>query len=450
MAEYSVDQAAADAPRLLALPSGRPTIADDAWIAPGATVVGAVTVGSGTAHRLGFPLTLGDGISVGHRAVLHGWTVGDDTLVGMGAVVLNGARIGERCLITASALVLEGAEIPAGSLVAGTPEVAQEIVGEHPPARTGVERGAAIRRRAPGGADPVSVILTDVVLRDGMQDEPYVLSTEDKLAVAEVLVAAGLPELEIVSFVHPKRVPQMADAEKLLAQFPRRPGVRVSAIALNLRGAQRAAATELDELRLVVSASAGHSQANSGRGVDQALDEVAATVSDLPDLLVVGAVATAFVSQDEGRIPPERLVSMVRRFHAAGIRTVGLADTLGTASPEQVVESVGMVREAMPDLEIALHLHDPYGAVLPTVDAAYDLGIRRFDSALAGFGGCPAIPDPHGNMATESVVHHLHQRGIDTGVDEEALSEAIRPLNAAVARATPLAAGGFQDREPVP
>ena len=96
-------------------------IADNAWIAPGATVVGAVTVGSGTAHRLGFPLTLGDGISVGHRAVLHGWTVGDDTLVGMGAVVLNGARIGERCLITASALVLEGAEIPAGSLVAGAP-----------------------------------------------------------------------------------------------------------------------------------------------------------------------------------------------------------------------------------------------------------------------------------------------------------------------------------------
>jgi hydroxymethylglutaryl-CoA lyase len=296
----------------------------------------------------------------------------------------------------------------------------------------------------------MTVILTDVVLRDGVQDEPYVMSTEDKLAVAEALVAAGLPELEIASFVHPKRVPQMADAENLLAQFPRRPGVRVRAIALNLRGAQRAAATELDELALVVSASAGHSQANSGRGIDQALDEVAAAVSEVQDVPVMGAVATAFVSQDEGRIPVDRLVSMVRRYHAAGIRRIGLADTLGTAKPEEVVESVGAVLDAMPDLEVALHLHDPHGAVLPTVDAAYDLGIRRFDSALAGFGGCPAIPDPHGNMATESVVRHLHRRGIDTGVDEDALAEAVRILHAAIARATPLASGGFQDREPVP
>jgi carbonic anhydrase/acetyltransferase-like protein (isoleucine patch superfamily) len=147
---YSINPSAADAPRLLALPSGRPTIADDAWIAPGATVVGTVTVGPGSSvwysavvrgdgDRIdigertnvqdgcvlhtdpGFPLTLGDGISVGHRAVLHGCTVGNDTLVGMGAVVLNGARIGERCLVAAGALVLEGAEIPAGSLVAGAP-----------------------------------------------------------------------------------------------------------------------------------------------------------------------------------------------------------------------------------------------------------------------------------------------------------------------------------------
>jgi hydroxymethylglutaryl-CoA lyase len=297
----------------------------------------------------------------------------------------------------------------------------------------------------------VQVRVTDVVLRDGIQDEPYVVSTDDKLRVAEALMAAGVPELELASFVHPKRVPQMADAENLLAALPRRPDVRISAIALNFRGAQRAAATHLDELRLVVSASAGHSQANAGRSIEEALDDVAATVEQMPQLPVVGAVATAFVSQDEGRIPPERLVSIVQRFRDAGIRFVGLADTLGTATPDEVAHSVGMVRDAAPEVEIGLHLHDPYGKALPTVDAALNLGVRRFDSAIGGFGGCPAIDDPHGNMATEVLVRHLHQQGVETGIDESALVDALRLLHEAIARASLLPSGEpAADRTPMP
>ncbi len=287
----------------------------------------------------------------------------------------------------------------------------------------------------------MDVTLTEVVLRDGLQDEPVIVSVSDRVALAEALADAGLPELEAASFVSAARVPQMAGAEELLAALPRRPGVRIAALALNRRGAQRAAATRIDRLRMAVSASAVHSTANCGRGTDQALDEVAAAIRELPDsIAVVGCVATAFVCPDDGPLPARRLLSVVRRLHASGVRRIGLADTLGTASTDHVIRSVASVREEFPDLELGLHLHNAHRQALRTIDAAIDLGITRFDSSLGGLGGCPFAPGAHGNVATEEVVAHLHERGLDTGIDPLALAEAGRLLRSVLSCAEPVRA----------
>lgn len=284
----------------------------------------------------------------------------------------------------------------------------------------------------------MDVRITDVVLRDGLQDEDVFVSTVDKRAIAEALVAAGIRDLEVTSFVSAKRVPQLADAEDLLAAVPRHPGVRISAIALNARGAKRAAATRLDELRLVVSAGGGHSVANAGRSTEQALDELVDTVARLPTPPVLGAVSTAFVCPYDGPVPTARLLWLVRRLAEAGVRRVNLADTLGTASPAQVLAAVTAVREELPDVELGLHLHDANGQALSTVDLARSVGVTRFDSALGGLGGCPFAPGSHGNLATEALVGHLHGTGVDTGVDEVALAEALRLLRAVLRRSRPL------------
>lgn len=274
------------------------------------------------------------------------------------------------------------------------------------------------------------------MLRDGLQDHPTVVSTEDKRAIAEALLRTGVRELEVASFVSPSRVPQMADAEALLAALPRPGEVSISGIALNLRGVRRAVHTHLDELRLVVSASAAHSKANAGRTTEEALDEVTAAVHEAataaPGLRLVGAVSTAFQCPYDGQVPVGRLLDVVRGFRSAGVDHVNLADTLGTATPEHVGQVLTQVRNEFPDVVVGLHLHDANGQALSTVDLAVELGVRRFDSALGGLGRCPFAPGAQGNLATETLVAHLHERGIPTGIDEEALTRAASVLRAAL------------------
>lgn len=283
----------------------------------------------------------------------------------------------------------------------------------------------------------MDVRLTDVVLRDGLQDEDVIVSTQDKRMIADALVDAGVRELEVASFVSAKRVPQMADAEALLATLPYHPDVRICAIALNPRGAQRAVGTPVDELRLVVSAGAGHSRANAGRDTEQALDEFDAVIPQLSGVTVTAAVSTAFNCPYDGPVSPHRLLSVVQRFHDAGVRQISLADTLGTAATEQVLRSLDTVRNALPDLQLGLHLHDGHGQALATVDAALRVGVRQFDSALGGLGGCPFAPGAHGNLATEALVAHLHRRDVPTGITETALTDAHHQLREALQRGQP-------------
>lgn len=268
------------------------------------------------------------------------------------------------------------------------------------------------------------VEITDVFLRDGLQDEPVLVSTEDKLRIAEALRAAGIPRMEVASFVNPARVPQMADADEVVAGLERALGTRYTALALNGRGIARAAQAGLDEIQVVASTSQSHSSANAGTGINEALAALAATVAGYPDARFFAGISTAFTCPYEGAIEPVHLLNIVRSFKAMGIGDIGLADTLGTTDPKRLMDSVKYVQDAEPELDLSLHLHNAHGKALQTVDLALGAGISRFDAALGGFGGCPFAPGAAGNLSTGELVAHLHSAGHETGIDEAALAEA--------------------------
>ncbi|TQM01775.1 hydroxymethylglutaryl-CoA lyase [Pseudonocardia kunmingensis] len=283
-----------------------------------------------------------------------------------------------------------------------------------------------------------AVEITDVVLRDGLQDEPVVVAVPDRVRIADALVAAGVTRIEAASFVNPARVPQMAGAEELVAALPRPAGVRWSALALNRRGVHRAVAAGITDVCVVVSAGEGHSRANAGRTVADALADLDGLVDEHPQVRFTGGVSTAFVCPFDGEIAPARLAEVARAYAGIGITELGLADTLGTADPQHVMRSVGAVRDAVPQAVLGLHLHDALGQALRTVDLALDLGITRFDAATGGYGGCPFAPGAHGNLATEALVEHLHDRGVDTGIDVGLLAEALAVVEDALRRGDPV------------
>ena len=283
---------------------------------------------------------------------------------------------------------------------------------------------------------PRRVTITEVVLRDGLQDEPAMVATAEKLALLEGLVTAGLRSIEIGAFVLPDRVPQMADTDALFASLAAESPKTgedapvYSALVMNRRGAERALAAGADEVRLVVSASEGHSRSNGGRPVAEALDELIEAAALLrqartPPILSAG-IATAFVCPYDGLTPPDRLVEIADRLTASGVRSISLADTLGAATPLQVRAGVRAVQTAHPETHVGLHLHDTEGMALANVWEALNLGVDWFDTALGGIGGCPFAPGAAGNLATEDLLGLLHKLGIDTGVDLERLT-ALTP-----------------------
>jgi hydroxymethylglutaryl-CoA lyase len=272
----------------------------------------------------------------------------------------------------------------------------------------------------------VKVEITDVFLRDGLQDEPVIVSTAHKLEIAEALIAAGVKRIEAASFVNPKRVPQMADAAEVISALPKVPDVTYTSLALNGKGIERAVDAGATDVAVVASASQAHSSANAGQAVEDALASIGTTVARFPETRFVAGISTAFTCPFEGSIDPEYLLRVVRAFKDMGIPDIGLADTVGTTSTEQVLASLDHVREAEPDLIYYLHLHNADGQALATASAAVDTGIIRFDAALGGYGGCPFAPGAHGNIATEKLVRHLHEAGHETGIDENRLADAVR------------------------
>jgi hydroxymethylglutaryl-CoA lyase len=283
---------------------------------------------------------------------------------------------------------------------------------------------------------PRRVVVTDVVCRDGFQDEKRLIPTNAKLDVIAGLLRAGVRSIEATSFVHPRVVPQMADADIVVARAPRTDGVRYSALLPNLKGAQRALAAGIDEIHLVVSASDSHNRANLNRTTAQSLEQLTEVASfvqrEAPGVALVGTVATSFGCPFEGNVPLDRLVWVVAQFQTMGMQQIVLADTTGMANPLQVEQRLRVLRDRFPSLEWGLHLHNTRGLGLANAYAGLQAGVARFDASLGGLGGCPFAPGATGNIATEDLVHMLHEMGIATGIDLDALLGEARKLPALI------------------
>lgn len=284
------------------------------------------------------------------------------------------------------------------------------------------------------------VTITDVVLRDGLQDEPWITSPQDRMRIAEALVGSGVRDIEAVSFVNPRRVPQMAHAEEVAEDVLRIPGVTWRALALNARGIERAAAAGITQISLVVSASSAHSEANSGKSPSQAIAEMSSVIEAHPNVTFSGGVATAFVCPFEGKVPASSVLSIVEAYASVGVERIGLADTIGTASPQAVQSTLDELRREHPGLALSLHLHNAHGQAFDTVDRALDVGVVEFDAASGGYGGCPFAPGAHGNIATEDLVAHLHKRGYETGIDLDKLGHVPNLIKQALYRGAPVPA----------
>jgi hydroxymethylglutaryl-CoA lyase len=280
---------------------------------------------------------------------------------------------------------------------------------------------------------PASVILRDVSMRDGLQDEAPV-PTETKLALFEALVSAGVRELELTSFVRPDRVPAMADADALCAATVGADVVRWG-LVLNRRGAERALAAGLTHLQYVVSVSDTHSRHNAGASTDDAIAAFEAIAGPMIDqgAVMEMTLSTAFGCPYEQHIDPNRVVEVARRVVDAGASSIGLADTIGVAIPSEVEALVAAVANAV-NVSIGAHLHDTRGLALANGLAALGAGANRIDAAVGGLGGCPFAPGASGNVAIEDVAHALEAMGVDTGCSVIGLIDAAVLACAAVGR----------------
>ncbi|WP_174255908.1 hydroxymethylglutaryl-CoA lyase [Phytoactinopolyspora mesophila] len=285
---------------------------------------------------------------------------------------------------------------------------------------------------------PRRVSLREVGPRDGLQNEEPI-STQAKVELINALSATGLRRVEAVSFVHPKAIPQMADADEVWAQVRRSPDVSYSALVPNQRGLERALAAGFTELEVVVSASDTHNRQNINRTTQEslaALPELAAKAHEGGATLQL-IVSTAWGCPYEGEVPVERVVWVARQGMAAGIDSLAYGDTTGMATPTRVVQLVGETRSAVPDLPLGLHFHNTRGTGLANLYAALQLGVDDFDAAVAGLGGCPYAPGASGNIATEEVVSMLEDMGVETGVDLDALLEVAEMAERFVGHTAP-------------
>lgn len=284
------------------------------------------------------------------------------------------------------------------------------------------------------------VLVEDEFLRDGLQNEKRLLSLDDKIAFVRGLEDAGLRRIQLGSFVNPARVPQMADTDALFEAIERRPGVTYTALVLNMAGLERALAVSVPHLSISVSASESHSRANVGKSVDDALAHIAPVIERAlaAGVSVRAGIQSAFGCGFEGRIAPERVIGVAKTFSALGVHEINLADTAGLGNPRQVHALVGEVRAAVrPDARLSLHLHDTRGLGIANMVVGLQAGVRIFDAALGGLGGCPFIPAATGNIATEDAVFALEEMGFATGIDWRALAALARRLEGLLERRLP-------------
>jgi hydroxymethylglutaryl-CoA lyase len=264
------------------------------------------------------------------------------------------------------------------------------------------------------------ILVSEVGPRDGLQIERTKLSTADKVRLIEALAKAGLSRIEIGAFVHPKIVPQMADSAEVLAQVPRRAGVRYGAFVPNAKGAEKAIAAGVDDLKAGIAVSDTFNELNVRMTTETAMgvmEEINAAAAGVSNVRILGVVATAFGCPYEGPVSLDQLYRIFDRLVSFGCPVIYLADTTGMAIPNQVPALVGHLRERWPKQTIGLHLHNTRGLGLANALAGLQSGVRDFESSIGGLGGCPFAPRAVGNISTEDFVHMAEAMNFDTGLD---------------------------------
>jgi hydroxymethylglutaryl-CoA lyase len=289
---------------------------------------------------------------------------------------------------------------------------------------------------------PDRVSIYEVSPRDGLQNERTSAPLSDKVRLIEALTAAGLRRVEITSFVSPKWIPQLADADELaeeIEEHHRLPGVTYSALVPNAKGLERAVRTKVEEIAVFLSASETHNRKNINKTIAATM---AAFEETIPPALAAGMRVRAYVSTMwgcpyEGDVDPKKAVAITRKLVDMGCYQVSISDTIGSGTPRQTEKILEMVLSEIPSEKIAMHMHDTRGTALANVLVGLEMGIRTFDASIGGMGGCPYAPGAAGNVATEDLVYMLHGMGVSTGTDLELLVEAGRVAESIVGRKLP-------------
>ena len=273
-----------------------------------------------------------------------------------------------------------------------------------------------------------SVTIVEVGPRDGFQNIKQEIPTQDKVKIINLLSASGLTRIEATSFTHPKWIPQLKDSAEVIRQIAKRPDVTFSALIPNEKGLDRAIECGVQEVVFVISASDALNRSNFNKPVAASLEELSSLGQKARsyNIRLRGAVAASFGCPFEGNISPEKVIEVANAFRSAGAFEVMLADTTGMAHPLQVRDVVSKVTAELSDLPIALHFHDTRGIGLVNVYAAWQEGVRNFESSIAGLGGCPYAPGAPGNVATESLIYMFHRIGVETAVNLEKIVECAQ------------------------
>lgn len=294
-----------------------------------------------------------------------------------------------------------------------------------------------------------SVQICEVSPRDGLQNEDVLIATDDKVELVQRAVLAGARRIEVTSFVHPGRVPQMADAEEVMAGVPRGLDVRYAGLVMNARGLDRALTAGVDEINVVVVATDTFCQRNQGMSTEEAVDMAARLVADgraagVGTTVTIGA---SFGCPFEGEVPMDRLREVVARTVASGPDEIALADTIGVAVPSEITQRAALAAElAGPSVPLRLHLHDTRHTGVANAVAAVAAGVHVLDASIGGTGGCPFAPNATGNVATEDLVYLFDRMGVSTGLRAEILTESVEWLELRLGKRLPgalLRAGPF-------
>jgi hydroxymethylglutaryl-CoA lyase len=286
---------------------------------------------------------------------------------------------------------------------------------------------------------PDTVSIREVGPRDGFQNEPETIATEDKVALIDALARTGLKRLEVTSFVRADVIPQLADAAEVLARIDVPDEVAVSVLIPNARGLDAALAQRerIDEINVFMSASETHNRKNVNRSVAESLAELEAVLARAraEGLRCEAVISTSFGCPYEGHVAPEHVLELAGRLRDAGAQELGFGDTTGMANPRQVGEFFAAARPALGDeLELTAHFHNTRGQGLANVLAALDAGVQSFESSFGELGGCPVPAGATGNIATEDLVSMLHEMGLQTGIDLPALLDCARRVQEILGR----------------